>query len=68
VLGPGTLYTSIQRLVDRGLLEEVSAEAWRRRYRITRAGRLAARVEAERLERDVRTARKPRLLGGAREA
>jgi DNA-binding PadR family transcriptional regulator len=67
VLGPGTLYTSIQRMVDAGLLEEVEAAGRRRVYRIRRAGRAAASAEAARLARDVRAARRLRLLGSARE-
>jgi DNA-binding PadR family transcriptional regulator len=62
VLGPGTLYTSIRRMVDAGLLEELEAEGRQRVYRITRAGRAAAQAEAERLARDVQTARRLRLL------
>lgn len=64
VLGPGTLYTSIQRMVGDGLLEEVEGEGRRRVYRITRTGRAAAKAEAARLARDVRAAR--RLLGWPR--
>lgn len=67
VLGPGTLYTSIQRMVGAGLLEEVEAAGRRRVYRLTRAGRAAAKAEAARLERDVRAARRVRLLGRPRE-
>jgi DNA-binding PadR family transcriptional regulator len=65
VLGPGTLYTSIQRMVDDGLLEEVATAGRRRVYRMTRGGRAAAQAEAARLARDVRFAR--RRLGRPRE-
>ena len=57
-LGAGTLYRSLQRMRVDGLIEELSepddepldrrAER-RRRYRITPAGRRAARAEARRL-------------------
>jgi len=55
-VGPGTLYTSIKRLIDAGLLEESgerpdpSVDDERRRYyRLTTAGLDAARVELKRL-------------------
>jgi DNA-binding PadR family transcriptional regulator len=55
-IGPATLYTSIKRLTDAGLIEdagerdETAAEARRRYYRLTRTGREAALAEAARLE------------------
>lgn len=66
-LTASTLYAAIKRMVDAGLLAEVDAPAEsggapRRCYRITRAGRLLAQQEAERLARDVRMARDKRLL------
>jgi DNA-binding PadR family transcriptional regulator len=55
-LGPGTLYRSIQRMLEDGLIEELRPDdrpqdddERRRYYRITRAGRSAARAEAARL-------------------
>jgi DNA-binding PadR family transcriptional regulator len=55
-LGPGTLYRSIQRMLEEGLIEELREQdrpgeddERRRYYRITRAGRSAARAEAARL-------------------
>ena len=53
-LSPGTLYGSIKRMLEDGLLEELSprgaAEDERRRYyRLTRFGRAVAAAEAERL-------------------
>ena len=55
-LGPGTLYRSIQRMLEDGLIEELDDrpdpeqdDERRRYYRITRPGRNAARAEAQRL-------------------
>lgn len=69
-LGPGTLYGSLKRLLDAGLVEEGGERAdpelgdeRRRYYRITRSGRAVARAEARRLEAMVRAARRKRLIG-----
>lgn len=40
-LGPGTLYGSLTKLVERGLIEAVPSDGRRRPYRITAAGRAA---------------------------
>lgn len=59
-LGPGTLYRSLQRMRVDGLIEELTdpdeapdtedrRSERRRSYRLTEAGRRAARQEAERL-------------------
>jgi DNA-binding PadR family transcriptional regulator len=63
-LGPGTLYSSIQALLEDGLIEEVdrsdrlaAAHERRRYYRLTTAGRKVARSEAERLADLLRVAR-----------
>ncbi len=45
-LGPGTLYGSLSRLEERGLIEALPAEDRRRPYRLTGAG---ARVLEQRL-------------------
>jgi DNA-binding PadR family transcriptional regulator len=69
-LGPGTLYSSIQALLDAGFIHEVAAPgdeaaAERRRYyRVTAAGRKAGREEAERLADLLRLARAKKLLKG----
>ncbi|HET9371495.1 MAG TPA: helix-turn-helix transcriptional regulator [Vicinamibacterales bacterium] len=65
-LGPGTLYGTLQRLMECGWVEEVvglqaTAKA-RRYYRLTRDGREALRTEMERLDALVRTARAERVL------
>src|SRR5262245_11784916 len=63
---PGTLYRAISRLLDAKLIHEVDRTAGdderRRVYTLTPAGRRAAAVEAERLARQVHTARARRLL------
>jgi DNA-binding PadR family transcriptional regulator len=72
-MGPGTLYGSIKRMIDSGLIEETgersdpnmpgegSAER-RRYYRITPHGTQVAIGEAKRLEMLVRMARGKSLL------
>jgi DNA-binding PadR family transcriptional regulator len=63
-LGPGTLYTTIRRLLEQGLIEELrhapggeADDPRRRYYRLTQYGRDAARAEAARLADLVRQAR-----------
>ena len=63
VMGPGTLYGSLQRLVAAGLIEEAEnpgeegLHARRRRYyRMTPTGSAALRSESERLLRAVNVA------------
>ena len=63
-LSPGTLYRSIQRMLDDELIVEVSErpapeldDERRRYYRITPFGRAVARAEATRLHELVRLAR-----------
>ena len=69
-LGPGTLYGSLKRLLETGLVDEGAERAdpelgdeRRRYYRITPFGLSVARAEAGRMESLVRTARKKKLLG-----
>jgi DNA-binding PadR family transcriptional regulator len=51
--GPGTIYGTLQRLMEAGWVEEAPApaatDARRRYYRITRTGREALRGEVDRL-------------------
>src|SRR5215210_8055922 len=68
-LGPGTLYGSLKRLLEQGIVEESDERAdpalddeRRRYYRITRYGHAVARAEARRLDAMVRTARRKKLL------
>ena len=70
-LGPGTLYSSIQALLEEKLIEEVEAQPdrqlgheRRRYYRLTAAGRKLARSEAERLADLLRVARAKKILRG----
>lgn len=63
-LSAGTLYRSVQRMLEQGLIEETSErpapeldDERRRYYRITPFGRTAARAEAARLSRLVKLAR-----------
>jgi DNA-binding PadR family transcriptional regulator len=63
-LGPGTLYSSIQTLLEAGCIEEVELESAgrRRSYRLTSAGRGCVRDEVERLEELLRVARSKKFL------
>jgi DNA-binding PadR family transcriptional regulator len=69
-LGPGTLYSSIQALVEAGFITEVPArgddagEDRRRYYRLAAAGRRAGREEAERMADLLRVARAKKILRG----
>jgi len=70
-LGPGTLYSSIQSLLEEKFIEEVDtredanlANDRRRYYRLTSAGRKLARNEAERLADLLRVARAKKILRG----
>lgn len=68
-MGAGTLYTTIQRLLDLGLIEETRsdpAERRRRYYRLTRTGKLLLEAEVARMEKVVRMARKTKLVPDAR--
>jgi DNA-binding PadR family transcriptional regulator len=70
-LGPGTLYSSIQTLLEAKLIEEReqrederSSGTRRRYYRLTAAGRKLARSEAQRLADLLRVARAKKILRG----
>jgi DNA-binding PadR family transcriptional regulator len=63
-LNPGTLYTTIRRLLDQGLVVELDErpdpdedDERRRYYRLTDVGRAVARAEAARLQAMVAFAR-----------
>jgi DNA-binding PadR family transcriptional regulator len=68
-LGPGTLYTSIHRMLGDGLIEEVElrrparSENRRRYYRLTALGRRTVKHEVARLEKLLRLARTKELRG-----
>lgn len=65
-MGPGTLYGSIQRLLDAGLIEERRARAGdderRRYYKLTAFGRSVLSLEVARLANVVAIARRKQLL------
>ncbi|HJX96974.1 MAG TPA: helix-turn-helix transcriptional regulator [Candidatus Acidoferrum sp.] len=70
-LGPGTLYSSIQSLLEEKFIEELDpredvklSEERRRYYRLTSAGRKLARSEADRLAGLLRVARSRKILRG----
>ena len=67
-LGPGTLYGSIQALLEGKLIEEVDRpgeiEERRRYYRLTAAGRKRMRSEAEKMADVLRVARARKILRG----
>jgi DNA-binding PadR family transcriptional regulator len=67
-LWPATLYGTIKRLIDEGLIEESDErpapeldDARRRYYRLTPAGKQVLNTESERLEELVGVLRKRRL-------
>lgn len=64
---PSTLYSTIHRLLENGLIEELAErpaedDERRRYYRLTALGRRVAELEARRLERLLRAARSGGLL------
>jgi DNA-binding PadR family transcriptional regulator len=68
-LGPGTLYTTLKRLAEDGLIRETSRapdpaddDPRRRYYRITARGHSALRSEAEHLRRLVSVAAAKQVL------
>jgi DNA-binding PadR family transcriptional regulator len=70
-LGPGTLYSSIQTLLEARMIEELEpredaalGNERRRYYRLTAAGRKLARSEADRLADLLRVARAKKILRG----
>ena len=70
---PGTLYATLARMVEAGLIEEARAPRGvesggppRRHYRVTARGRAQAEAETERLRRLVKAARQAWQPGLAR--
>src|SRR3954471_17606208 len=69
-MGPGTLYGSIQRMIDSGLIEETPGgrraatddDERRRYYRLTALGRRTLELEAARLDAVVAIARSKQVL------
>jgi DNA-binding PadR family transcriptional regulator len=70
-LSAGTLYSSIRRMLEQGLIEELaespdpsSTDERRRYYRLTRFGRRVASAEAGRLTALLKQARATGLVSG----
>jgi DNA-binding PadR family transcriptional regulator len=65
-MGPGTIYGSLQRMEDAGLVKEVAARGDDRRrvFALQAAGRRALQAEAERLTRLTALVRGKRLIRG----
>ena len=65
-MGPGTLYTTIQRLLELGVIEETStpsnSERRRRCYRLSRSGRHVFEAELNRMESLLRSAQRRKLV------
>jgi DNA-binding PadR family transcriptional regulator len=68
-LSPSSLYASIKRLLEQGLIEELAErpdpenhDERRRYYRLTKLGRAVALAEARRMERLLSDARATGLL------
>ncbi len=63
-LGPGTLYTLLDRLLTNGIIEESprrpeqNEDQRRRYYRLSRLGKKVLEAEAQRLEALIRSARR----------
>ncbi len=67
---PGTLYATLRRMVEGGLLREVEPpspddDARRRYYRVTERGRALAAAESARMQRLLDVAAARRLIGDA---
>jgi DNA-binding PadR family transcriptional regulator len=65
-MGPGTLYTTIQRLLQVALIEETStasdSERRRRCYQLSHRGRQVFEAELNRMESLVRSAQRRKLV------
>lgn len=73
-MGPGTLYSTIQRLLDLSLIEEtekissnLAPDSRRRYYRLTRSGRQVLAAELGRMESIIRRARDKKFVPRAAE-
>jgi DNA-binding PadR family transcriptional regulator len=71
-LSAGTLYSSVRRMLEQGLIEELaespdpsSTDERRRYYRLTRFGKRVAAAEVERLSLLLQQARATGLVPGA---
>jgi DNA-binding PadR family transcriptional regulator len=73
-IGPATLYTTLQRLLDLALIEEVAGpvsatqrDHRRRYYRLSDTGRLLLEAELGRMDSIVRHARRRKLIPSSAE-
>jgi DNA-binding PadR family transcriptional regulator len=73
-MGPGTLYTTLQRLLELALIEELEEadaaalrESRRRNYRLTGRGKLLLETEFSRMDSVLRLARRKKLVPRAAE-
>ena len=71
-MGPGTLYGSIKRMLEMGLIDESGErpdpaldDERRRYYRLTSFGELVAKAESHRLEALLQAATQRKLIGGS---
>ena len=68
-MGPGTLYTTLQRLLKLDVIEETrrtgEGDARRRYYRLKRAGHELLQNELKRMESALRFVRRNRLVANA---
>lgn len=66
-MGPGTLYTTLKRMLEAGLIIEVEGpdadrdDSRRRYYRLTHTGRTELAAELQRMEQALKVARTRRL-------
>ena len=74
-LGPGTLYSAVKRMLERGMIREIEGtpggsppDARRRYYEITEQGHEAARTEARRMRALLDTAAERQLDVGWKSA
>ena len=71
-MGPGTLYSSLQALLEEGFIEEIAESPEhepgndrRRCYRLTKSGRKLAETEATRMADLLRVARSKKIRRGS---
>src|SRR5262249_22606749 len=67
-MGPGTLYTTLQRLLDLGLIQEIATagkatdrDSRRRYYRLSRFGKLLLEADLSRMSSVIELARRKKL-------
>ncbi len=63
IMGPGTLYGAIKRMLKNGWIKEAGEKDRRKYYSLTELGRKNLSVELQRYEEMLEKARKKNLLG-----